>query len=99
MAFEEDLSLFLSADEFGVVAAATTRFGEVVQFQVIFDNGYGGALGDRLESAQPQAVARSTDVADLTHGSACSINGTDYVVAGLQPDGTGMTTLILELSA
>lgn len=80
-------------------ATATTRHGEVVSFAVIFDNAYAGLLGDRLEGAQPQAVARSADVADLTHGSACTINGTDYVVAGLQPDGTGMTTLILELSA
>lgn len=79
-------------------ASATTRFGEVVQFPVIFDNAYVGALGDRLESAQPQAQARSADVADLAHGSACSISGVDYLVAGLQPDGTGMTTLILELS-
>jgi hypothetical protein len=99
MAFEEDLSLFLSADEFAVPAQAVTRHSEVVQFQVIFDNGYTGGLVDRFESAQPQAQARSADVADLTHGCAFSVNGVDYLVAGLQPDGTGMTTVLLELAS
>lgn len=99
MAFEEDLSLFFSTDEFGVVATATTRFGEVVQFQVIFDNAYTAGLVDRFESAQPQALARSADVADLAHGCAFSVGGADYLVAGLQPDGTGMTTVLLELAS
>ena len=98
MAFEEDLSLFLCVEEFSVVATATTRFNEVVQFQVIFDNAYAGLLGDRMESAQPQALARSVDVADLVHGSPVSINGVDYALVNHQPDGTGMSTLFLELS-
>ncbi len=98
MAFAEDLTAFMDLGGFAVQATATTRHGEVVQFPVIFDNGYAGALGDRLESALPQAVASSADVTDITHGSACTVGGVDYVVTGLQPDGTGMTTLILELS-
>ena len=98
MAFAEDLSTFLDVDGFAVTAQATTRFGEVVQFQVIFDNGYTGALGDRLESAQPQALARSADLVDLVHGSLLHINGVDYLLANHQPDGTGMSTIFLELS-
>lgn len=95
MAFEEDLSLFLSADEFGVAATATTRFGEVVQFQVIFDNGYGAQFGGLADATQPTAQARSVDVADLVQGCAVSIGADDWVVTDLQPDGTGMTTVLL----
>lgn len=99
MAFEEDLSLFLCADEFGVVATATTRYSEVVQFQVIFDGPYAQALGDLMSGTQPQALARTVDVADLDAGCAISINGADYLVTGpIQPDGTGMSRLLLELS-
>lgn len=95
MAFAEDLSLFLSADEFGVVATATTRYGEVVQFQVIFDNGYGAQFGGLADATQPTAQARSVDVADLVQGCAVSIGADDWVVTDLQPDGTGMTTVLL----
>ena len=79
MPFEEDLSLFLSADEFGVVATATTRYGEVVQFQVIFDNGYGAQFGGLADATQPTAQARSVDVADLeasvAYGYALALRG------------------------
>lgn len=99
MAFEEDLSLFLSADEFGVVATATTRFSEVVQFQVIFDGSYGAQFGGLADATQPSAKARSVDVADLVQGCAVSISEGpgrgDWTVADLQPDGTGMTTVLL----
>jgi hypothetical protein len=95
MAFEEDLSLFLSADEFGVVATATTRFSEAVQFAVIFDNGYGAQFGGLADATQPSALARSADVADLVQGCPVCVAGVDWVVTDLQPDGTGMTTVLL----
>lgn len=80
-------------------ATATTRFSEVVQFQVIFDGPFAQALGDLMAGNQPQALARTADVADLDTGCAITINGVDYLVAGpIQPDGTGMSRLILELS-
>ena len=95
MAFEEDLSLFLSDEEFAVVATATTRFAERVQFQVIFDNGYAAFISGMAEATQPSCLARTVDVADLEHGCAIDI-GTDlWKVVGTEPDGTGMTTLRL----
>ena len=80
-------------------AEAITQYATVINIPVIFDAGYIGAMGDRLESAQPQCLARSTDVADLAHGCTITIGAGSYVVAGLQPDGTGITTVILERSA
>lgn len=95
MPFEEDLSLFLSSDEFGSVATATTRHGEVVQIQVIFDNGYAAQLGGLADATGPSALASSADVADLVQGSHVDIGAETWAVADMQPDGTGMTTLLL----
>jgi hypothetical protein len=100
MAFAEDLSVFTDTSVFGVPAQAVTRHSEVVTLQVIFDNGYSAQLGAGLmEASQPQAVARSLDVVDLAHGCAFSVGGADYRVVEIQPDGTGMTTLLLERAA
>jgi hypothetical protein len=101
MAFEEDLTLFLQESEFAVAATATTRFGELVQFQVLFDNGYQAYLNGYAEGTQPSCMARSVDVADLVHESPIDI-ATDAVggfdtwkVVEIEPDGTGMSTLRL----
>jgi hypothetical protein len=100
MAFEEDLSLFLDAEGgFAVQATATTRFGELVQFQIIFDDASEASLGGFVESTQPTALARSASVVDLRHGSPVDIGDVAYVVSGTQPDGTGMTRITLERAA
>lgn len=82
-------------------ATATTRHGEVVSFAVIFDNGYAaGSVGlAGMASSQPSAMARSADVADLAVGGSIDVNGVAYLVAEIQPDGTGMVTLLLEKAA
>lgn len=99
MAFTEDLTAFMDLGGFAVQASATTRFGEVVQFQVIFDGSYGAQFGGLADATQPSAQARSVDVADLVQGCAVSISEGpgrgDWTVADLQPDGTGMTTVLL----
>ena len=48
-----------------------------------------------LFAAQP--AERVVDV--RVQGNTITIAGTDYRVRGVQPDGTGITTLVLELSA
>ena len=52
-----------------------------------------------MASTQPSALVRSADVADVSVGGSLDVNGATYVVAELQPDGTGMTTLLLEKAA
>lgn len=96
MAFVEDTAAFFDVGMgFAVQATATTRHGEVVSFAVIFDNGYAGALGGLADATQPTALARSADVADLVQGCAVSIGSDDWVATDLQPDGTGMSTIVL----
>ena len=68
---------------------------------VIFDNGYAaGSVGlAGMASSQPSAMARSADVADLAVGGSIDVNGVAYLVAEIQPDGTGMVTLLLGKAA
>lgn len=103
MAFAEDLTHFLDLAGFAVQAQAITRFGEVVEFPVIFDAAYTGAAGNVFEASRPQCIAASTQVQDLVQG--CHIDipetvpGTGFTAwqaAEIQPDGTGITIIILE---
>ena len=89
--FAEDLSAFFSSAEFAT--AATLGGGGSVQ--VIFDKSYAGSLGGLVESAGPQCVAMSSDVAAIVQGSTITINATVYTVTGVEPDGTGITVLQL----
>jgi hypothetical protein len=99
MAFVEDFTVFLQESEFSVEATATTRFGELVQFQVIFDDAGGLPLGGFIEATQPTALAKTEEIVDLVHGCAVAVGGVDYLLTGTQPDGTGMTRLTLERAA
>lgn len=93
MAFAEDLTAFLSDDEFSV--PATLPGGSVVQ--VIFDDPHSDVLGSgMLEDSAPQALGRSVDLDTLSHGAAIAVAGRNWRVAARQPDGTGMTRLLLE---
>lgn len=49
-----------------------------------------------VESNEPVLLARTADTATLAHGSVLLINAVSYTVRGIQPDGTGMTTLFLD---
>jgi len=52
--------------------------------------------GPGVGSAQPQMTCRSIDVDDLQDGVLVVRDGHEYVVRGpLEPDGTGMTTVML----
>jgi hypothetical protein len=89
--FAEDLTAFLSDAEFSV--PCTLPSGAVVQ--VIFDQPNSEGFG-LMEASNPSALGRSEDLAAVGHGSEVSAEGVAWRVVGVQPDGTGMTRLILE---
>jgi hypothetical protein len=60
----------------------------------VADNAYVNVL-DLAAGTRPQLIARSSDVAAVVTGAGVVMQGTAYNVAEIQPDGTGMTTLIL----
>lgn len=60
----------------------------------VFDNAYADPLG--FSGSTPSLLCASADVSTAAQGTAVAVNGVNYTVAGIEPDGTGMTRLLLE---
>lgn len=52
-----------------------------------------------IESSEPQFLCRSSDVTGITDGMTLVVNGTNYLITTLEPDGTGFTVITLHLAA
>lgn len=92
--FQEDLSLFLA--DFGQPVTLLGR-----QVTAIFDNGYSlGTVGvTGMASTQPTLTLPTSDVPPDPVGAVVVINGSSYTIAAHEPDGTGISRLILEVGA
>lgn len=96
----DDRSYFLAIDDFGVAATYTPAGGAASTVNGIFDNDFVEVdTGGSVAFAQQQAtfMCRTADVSAAAEGDAIVIGGESYIVRIVQPDGTGMTNLILEL--
>lgn len=60
----------------------------------IFDNAYGSAFGGMIDGSGP--IVRVPSSVAATRGNPVIVNATSYVVTGVEPDGTGITTLRLD---
>lgn len=72
---------------------------DTIDITVIFDYDYVELPGDRvaISSDNPVALGRSTDLAGAVRNSMLQrLDGSQYKVASVQPDGTGFTLLELE---
>lgn len=77
-------------------AAATLNGVEVVG---MFDNSYhAGDIGIGMASTQPAFTTLTTNVVGEAVGQLLVIHGTSYYVAAHEPDGTGMSLLLLEVA-
>jgi len=90
MPFAETLSDFINADTPGYVLAtvggvATAALFEGSYVSVLDVDGVGAALH-----------VASADASAVTHGTAVVVDSVNYRVAGMEPDGHGMTVLRLE---
>ena len=65
------------------------------QVSGIFDNGFNDAIG--IAGSSPMLDCISDEV-DAVRGDTVTIGTTAYTVVTVQPDGTGMTRLILQES-
>jgi hypothetical protein len=87
----EDLAPF-----FADFAVAATVNGQAVRG--IFDNGFAsaevGLVG--MSSARPMLTLPTAGLSADPVGQTAVVGGTSYLVAAHQPDGTGVTTLMLE---
>ena len=88
MAFTEDFTPFFEDFAVNATLGAATK--------VIFDRAHLESLG--ISATQPLLVAKTSDVSSANKGTSITINGTAYTVMDNQPDGTGMSTLLLELA-
>ncbi len=93
--FAENLSAFFSQAEF---ASAATLDGVAVTG--IFDQPYAlGSVGPfGMASTQPTLTLPTAQVPANPVGLACVVAGVSYQVGAYEPDGTGVSRLMLELA-
>lgn len=97
------------SNQTGLVNASVIRiFGRLVTIDGtsvtgMFDNQYrtvdplnGLALEVGHSTTDPVLWVRTDDVPDPTVGVTVSVDGIDYVIRDIEPDGTGITRLVLE---
>jgi len=95
-----DRAIFLDVDDFGTAATYTPSGGSAATVNGIFDNDFVEVdTGGSVSFAQQQAtfMCRTADVSAAAEGDSLVIGGETYIIRIVQPDGTGMTNLILEL--
>lgn len=96
-----DRAAFLDADEFGAAATYTPASGTPAALDGIFDDPQINANfnGVDVSDSRPTFFCRSTDLpAGAVGGDAgdrLTVQGTTYRVADLEPDGQGMTRVVL----
>lgn len=91
------MSVETDADRLGMLQAVGEQITiDGVSVWAIFGNAYIESF--EATGTRPVAECRSTDVAAVTTSSAVVYGGVTYRVAVVQPDGSGMTQLILERS-
>lgn len=88
MAFTETLAPFFS----DFAATSCTIGGASVA--AIFSNQSADAL--QVAGTQPVLTVKSSDVSATARGTAVVVNGTNYTVARIEPDGTGLSRVTLE---
>jgi len=95
MAFVEDFTPFIASTEF---ASSATLNGVTVAG--IFDRAYemAGAGVPGLASSVPTFSLPTANVPSSPVGKSLVIGSTSYTVAEHHPDGTGWSTLLLELA-
>lgn len=97
----DDRAIFVSVDDFGVAATYTPSGGAGVTVNGIFDNDIveveaGGNIP--MAVRQPRFVCRTADITGAVDGDALNVNSTNYTIRVVDHDGTGMTTLSLEIA-
>lgn len=94
MAFAEDLSVFFSATEFAATAATLNGVAVKGIFDAAYDAAGAGAYG--MASTQPTLTLATASVPVNPVGLAVVVNAVNYLVAAHEPDGTGVSRLLLE---
>ncbi len=93
----QDLLNFFDTDTHGISASVTID-GTATSISVILNKEYFAIAGESVDvdGTQPVVTCRSSDVAGIDTSDTIAISGITYNIVNIQPDGTGMTVLILQ---
>jgi len=101
MAVETDVerAIFVGTDDFGVSASYTPVGGSATTISGLFDKEYiavdsGGSVPVAMQ--QPMFTCLTSSVSSAQENDTLVISSVTYKVRVVQPDGQGMTVLILE---
>ncbi len=100
MSFVDDFNAHLPAmlNRLGQTAIFTPQIGSQVLVTGIFENEYYAVPGESVEitGSQPKFSHASADIPAPKAGDGLTVDGKDYTIVIVMPDGAGVTTLILE---
>tara|TARA_Y100001938_G_scaffold136950_1_gene200522 strand:- start:46 stop:351 length:306 start_codon:yes stop_codon:yes gene_type:complete len=93
----QDLLNFFDTDTHGTSASVSID-GTVTSISVILNEEYFAIAGESVDvdGTQPVVTCRSSDVSNIDTDDTIVINARTYNIVNIQPDGTGVTVLILQ---
>jgi len=93
----QDLLNFFDTDTHGTSASVTID-STTTSISVILNKEYFAIAGESVDvdGTQPVVTCRSTDVTGIDTSDTIVIDAETYNIVNIQPDGTGMTVLILQ---
>ena len=96
-----DIDLFFQTADFAETVAYTPEGGSPANIPVIFDMPYAltSVQGVTYQNAHPTCLAKTSDVSTATSGATIVRGAVTYYVVDVQPDGTGITNLVLSTQA
>ena len=98
MNFEEETATFFDINDGSVVANITLDDNSVIEVIGDFGNEYyafEGIDGTVINSSKPKFICPSQNVSNVKKQNIIQIGSVSYKIAEIEPDGTGITTLIL----
>ena len=93
----QDLENFFDTETHGTSATVTIN-GTGSSINVIINKEYFAIAGESVDvdGTQPVVTCRSSDVSGIDTDDTITIDSVTYNIVNIQPDGTGVTVLILQ---
>lgn len=93
----QDLENFFDTETHGTTATVTIN-GTGSSISVIINKEYFAIAGESVDvdGTQPVVTCRSSDVTGIDTADTITIDSVTYNIVNIQPDGTGITVLILQ---
>ena len=94
---DDDLDIFFSNSDVAKTATYTPAVGTAKSVQVIFDAPFAmtSAQGIDYQSDVPVVTVKTSDLPSAGEGDTLTVDGVVYKIAEVQPDGTGISRIIL----